>query len=238
MKAPDELERVELLNVPLYQQGEFDGLCAYYAGAMMLAALYPRFSTQFGELRAKRGTRRTALDPMVRHYVGEYRKAPPGRDDRYVLARMFYEGQYVRDVGNTLNNIMRDSEEATRFKISSRPVNDRTFDAISESINSGLPVLIGWDTTDYGTHAVLVKGYWHGDDDWLLLNDPGGDTQMSWQVLRSAVERKLEFVRCDPETHAGPRPDKALTSTEGTVQIHRWVPEKRYVSLERHFQKH
>ena len=88
MEPRNDLDQVELLNIPRYRQGDFDGLCAYYAGAMMLASLYPRFSMQFGELLAKRGTRGRALDPMIRYYEGEYRRAGPGKDDRYVLARI------------------------------------------------------------------------------------------------------------------------------------------------------
>ena len=133
---------------------------------------------------------------------------------------------------------MKHASEATRFRFKDREVTDETFYLIEDSIDKGLPVLIGWETDDYGNHAVLVTGYWHGDDDWLLLNDPGGETRMSWQVLHSAAKAKLGVVRCDPQTHAGPRPDKALTSSGGTVEIQRWIPQRRYVALEQHFQGH
>ena len=235
MKPRNGLEQVELLNVPHYRQGDFDGLCAYYSGAMMLASLYPRFSMQFGELLAKRRPSKRALDPMIRHYEGEYRKAGPGKDDRYILARTFYEGQYVQDVRETLNNVMKHEDESTRFEFRDRKVDDQTFYAIAKSIDRGLPALIGWETADYGNHAVLVKGYCHGDDDWLLLNDPGGTTRMSWQVLRSAAKAELEVVLCKAGTHSGPRPDKALTPIDGTVEIHRWMPEGRYVPLDQLF---
>lgn len=210
-------------------------MCAYYAGAMMLASLYPRFAMQFGEPVNKRGTRRRAEDPMIRHYTGEYRKARPGKDDRYILARFYYEGQYVEDVGKTLNNVMEHANATTRFVFNSRKVTEKTLLGIANSVERGLPVLIGWESTDYGNHAVLVKGYWHGDDDWLLLNDPGGEARISWQALRSAGSAELEVVRCDPRTHRGPRPDKALTSTDGTVEIQRWIPGGRYVPLEQLF---
>ena len=55
--------------------------------------------------------------------------------------------------------------------------------ASTKSIDLGLPVILGWNTEDYGNHAVLVTGYWHGRDDWLLLNDPGGEDRISWPVL-------------------------------------------------------
>ena len=201
----------------------------------MLASLYPRFSRDFGELVKKSGLRKRAHDPLIRHYVGEYRAARPGKDDRYVLARWFFEGEYVTALSETLNNVMKESNEGTRFDSHDRDASSETFWAIAKSIDNGLPVILGWNTADYGNHAVLVTGYWHGVDDWLLLNDPGGDTEISWQVLRKAVEDKLDVLTCIPKTHFGPRPDKAVTSKNERVEFHRWMPDKSYVPLDELF---
>ena len=236
MNQRKNIQQVELLNIPHYQQGDFDGLCSYYAGAMMLASLYPRFSVEFGELHAKRGRRNKAVDPIIQHFSGEYRDEKPGKDDRYVLARWFYDGVYIKEVGDTLNRIMKHDSNTTRFRYKERKVNKGTFGVISRSIDKGLPVLIGWETNDYGNHAVLVKGYWYGDDDWLLLNDPGGETRMSFQVLHQAVNAKIDVLDCDPCTHSGPRPDKAVHSTDGAMEIQRWKAKGYYESLEEHFQ--
>ena len=205
MNPRNNAQQVELLNVPHYRQGQFDGLCLYYAGAMMLASLYPRYSWNFGELVRKPGMRNKAHDPIFRHYAGEYREEKPGSDDRYVLARWFFEGAHVTELSNTLNNCIKQSGETTRFHAREKKTNKATFFAIAESIDVGLPVLLGWNTKDYGNHAVLVIGYWHGKDDWLLFNDPSGDTQISWQVLGRAAKGKLEVLKCRPKTHAGPR---------------------------------
>ena len=83
------------------------------------------------------------------------------------LARWFFEGESVAELSNTLNNVMKQSGEASKFRARDRKPNDATFFAIADSIDVGLPVLLGWNTKDYGDHAVLVTGYWHGKDDWL-----------------------------------------------------------------------
>ena len=117
MKPQNNIECVQLLNVSQYRQGEFDGLCVYYVGAMMLSSLYPRYSEQFGDLARKKGTRNRADDPLIRYYDGEYREARPGLDDRYVLARWFFEGETVNALCSTLNNIMEADNESTRFQM-------------------------------------------------------------------------------------------------------------------------
>ncbi len=217
--------QVQLLSIPCYQQGHFDGLCAYYTGAMMLAALYPQFDREFGELTRRpsgRGRRRVE-DPLIRLYKGDYRKPRAGSDDRYVLARWYYEGEYLETVKNTLNRVMKEEGYKTRFDCEKRTAHDSTFRNIASSIDEGLPVMLGWHTEDFGNHAVLVTGYWHGKNDWLLINDPGGDQQICWQNLKRDKKENFEVVTCNPEKHRGPRPDMVVTEG-GEDTIYRWTP--------------
>ena len=224
--------RAELLNVPHYHQGHFDGLCAYYTGAMMLAALYPRFAREFGERRPSgRGTR--VDDPLIRLYKGTYRRSSPG-DDRHVLARWYYEGEYLKTVTDILNRVMREESYRTKFEFHEKQARDSTFRSITSSIDEGLPVMLSWSSQDFGDHAVLVKGYWHGRNDWFLINDPGGDQQVSWQNLKRDKNQNFEVVTCDPEKHQGPRPDKAVVEGDDE-RIYRWTPDGEYVPIDEYF---
>ena len=234
MKPRKRRTRAELLSIPDYRQGHFDGLCAYYTGAMMLAALYPQFAREFGELARRPSGRGQVDDPLIRQYKGSYRRRKLGSDDRYVLAQWYYEGEYVETVMQILNRIMRDRDYGTRFVFARETAHDNTFRNIASSIDEGLPVMLGWSTQDFGDHAVLVKGYWHGKNDWFLINDPGGDRQVSWQNLKRDKNENFEVVRCDPEKHRGPRPDKVVTEA-GQETIYRWVPEGEYQPIDEYF---
>lgn len=228
------VEQAELLNVPLYSQGHYDGLCAYYTTAMMLAALYPSFARTFGQMNRRRGGRRGSArggrvaDPIIRHYPRR------SRSDRDILAAWFYEGEYLRKACDILNRIMKEERHATRFRFEEETAHDNTFTNIAESIERGLPVMFSWDTRDFGSHAVLVTGYWHGKKDWFLLNDPGGDTEVCWQNLKEDKNSNFEVVTCLTDTHRGPRPDKAVTRS-GRETILRWTPDQTYVPIDGYF---
>lgn len=230
--------RVELLNVPLYHQGAHDGLCAYYSTAMMLAALYPKFVRDFGEVGRSRGRRRrtstngmlpgTHGDPIIRNYSNR-------RDPKEILAMWFYEGEYVKKARIILNRIMKEENFKTRFDFKEKTARESTFREITESIDIGLPVMLGWDTEDFGCHAVLVTGYWHGNKKWFLLNDPGGDSEVCWENLKEDKNSNFEVVTCRAETYRGPRPDKSITFSDGTDTIFRWTPDQDYVPIDEHF---
>ena len=236
MRPRNKRIRAELLNIPCYQQGHFDGLCAYYTGAMMLAALYPRFAREFGELtRRPSGRGHRVDDPLIRLYKGNYRKRGVGSDDRYVLARWYYEGEYLKTVTTILNRVMREAGYRTRFSCENETAHDNTFRNIASSIDEGLPVMLGWSTEDFGNHAVLVIGYWHGKSDWFLINDPGGEQQVCWQNLKRDKQENFEVVMCNPEKHSGPRPDKVVTERDEET-IYRWTPEGEYVGIDDYFE--
>ena len=124
-------------------------------------------------------------------------KTTPG----LTLAKWFYQGAYVSKATTILNNIMRERGKPTRFRHQFESAHDNTFgDVIAGSINDGLPVMLGWNTPDYGNHAVLVTGYWEGRERWLLINDPAGDgNQISWDSLKQQKTAKFEVGLCKPE---------------------------------------
>lgn len=156
------LPRVELLGIPSYRQGSFDSLCTYYTAAMMLSALFPGadFIRSFGESARERASKYLSNDPLITHYGGE--------DHRLVLARWFYQGEFVRKATTILNKVMRAEEQQTRFACQRESAHDNTFrDVIAGSIDEGLPVMLGWNTLDYGNHTVLATGYWEGRERWF-----------------------------------------------------------------------
>ncbi len=205
-----KLPTVELLNVPHYHQGAFDGLCSYYTGAMMLTTLYPDYSGILGKTRRKRTTKYMSDDPLISNYGSKE------TDTRIVLARWFYHGEYLTKVVAILNRLLSKDRKKTRFRCEHKGAWDNTFyKIIAESIDKGLPVMLGWSTPDYSDHAVLVTGYWEGRERWLLINDPGDDKhQISWDSLKYQNTSKFEIGLCRPETHSGYRPMKRVSEKQ------------------------
>lgn len=220
--SSDDPYCVELLNVPDYKQGGLDRLCTYYTGAMMLATLFPALAAFFGEPKGERTTKRMSLDPIIRHYSNE--------DHRLVLARWFYFGEWIKKLVAILNAIVDGMEgpaRDTEFEyLRGNPGSDRTFHRIVESVNEGLPVMLGWDAEDYGCHAVLVTGYRRGKEDWLITNDPGGGDEINWNSLKMQQGRRFEVGLC--ADHAGLRPMKRITAVQGeTPTVHQWRTKTR-----------
>ena len=214
-KTKQKLPRVELLGVPSFRQGSFDSLCTYYTAAMMLSTLFPGsgFTRSFGESARERATKNLSNDPLITHYSDE--------DNRLVLARWFYQGEYVRKATTILNKVMRSEEQATRFVCRRESAHDNTFrDVIAGSINDGFPVMLGWNTPDYGNHTVLVTGYWEGREKWFLINDPADDAgQISWDSLKQQKTAKFEVGLCKAKTHLGHRPLKRWEAASGPMTV-------------------
>ena len=214
---------VELLNLPDYKQGEFDNLCTYYTGAMMLATLFPVYAAHFGS-SGERTTKRMSKDPII----GNYSKA----DHRHVLAKWFYRGEWIGELVKILNAVMKGDGRETEFAYRrGNPSSDSTLRTIVESINEGLPVMLGWSAKDYGCHAVLVTGYMMGKEEWLITNDPGGgNREIGWNSLRTQQDRRFEVGLCT--YHVGPRPMKCTTARQGETQtILQWSKDGEYEVL-------
>ena len=214
---------VELLSVPTYGQGTFDSLCAYYTGAMMLATLVPDYAVEFGRATSK-AVKSMSRDPLFRQYGNN-------EDNRTVVARWFHHGETIENVVKILNRNMRYDGLSTRFECHHMNHHDGTFDRIARSVDAGLPVMLGWDTEDYGCHAVLATGYWIGKEKWLAINDPGGSQEISWHSLKAQQKDRGNFeVGCVSE-HRGPRPMKSVTEDKKAV-VYQWTPAQEYKRVE------
>lgn len=213
--------QVELLNVPHYSQGDFDGLCVYYSGAMMLSTLIPEISALFGTA-GERATKFMSRDPLI--------ATQNTSDQRKKLASWFYHGETVSSLKTTMNKIVPSYEisRRTKFKHEKLQRRESTFNKITESINNGLPVVLGFDTRDYGSHAVLVRGYWTGKEKWLITNDPGGGHDYSWDSLKTQNRGGFHIVLCTQ--HYGPRPMMQKLVND-IAEIHQWMPKGNYEPL-------
>ena len=210
--------------MPRYRQGSFDSLCAYYTGSMMLATLFPEYRDEFGRAKS-RAVRYMSLDPLmgISHRLND--------DHRMILSRWFYFGEFIETVVEILNTVMARKDEATRFECQHLDTGEKTYEKMVDSIDQGLPVMLGWDTNDYGCHAVLVRGYWIGKERWLMINDPGGGNQeVSWDSLKAQqqVGGRFEVGLCTE--HGGPRPLKSVSEGEAPV-VYQWTPEQEYVGV-------
>ncbi|MCY4015358.1 MAG: hypothetical protein OXG82_21930 [Gammaproteobacteria bacterium] len=210
---------VELLNVPLYSQGTFDGLCVYYTGAMMLATLFPEYASEFGRANPK-AVRLMSYDPLIREYPERGQQ-----DHRRTLARWFYHGESIATVVDIINQNVRRPGLSTYFEFVELDRREQTFDnEIVGNIEVGLPVMLGWNTKDYGSHAVLVTGYWIGKEKWLTVNDPSGDTNVSWNSLKAQQEGMGKFEVGFCREHRGPRPMKSIQTSGSAPVVYQWMP--------------
>lgn len=199
---------------------------------MMLVSLFPEYESKFGRLRGVNLVTRGSNDPIFSNHRG--------RDLQKVLATWFYKGEYVTESTRTLNRLMveRTDNTTTSFDCLSKTKRDSTFNMIVDSIDVGLPVMMGLSTPDYGDHTVLIRGYWEGKEKWLLINDPGvGETEVSWDSLKNQKKGKFEIGICKPNTHRGYRPMKRITRGSDERQrttIERWTPVG-YIPVEDEF---
>ena len=119
----------------------------------------------------------------------------------------------------------------TRFECFDMDRRERTFDEmIVHSIDEGLPVMLAWNTEDYGCHAVLVTGCWIGSEKWLTIKDPSGSTEASWNSLKAQQKGNGKFEVGLCKKHLGPRPMKSVTDDEVPV-VYQWTPKQKYVRV-------
>lgn len=210
-------DRSELLNIPDYRQGTHDCLCTYYSCAMLLATIHPQYQEHFGVGSRRKKAGLVVEDPLIKYFQRDSVNTTPDKS----LASWFYGGAHLHKAHQLLNRIMRKEGHRTRFTYIEETKHDNTFDNIADSIEQGLPVLVGWNTQDFGDHTVLVRGYEVGQQHWFLLRDPGGNERVSWESLKATMTTRMGVLRINPERHDGLRPDK-LTSKNHERRLERW----------------
>jgi len=217
--------QVHLLGIPAYHQGSHDGLCVYYAAAMLAAALFPELDDRFGTGPGSR--RRRVGDPLLNQFSVRSKEGM-----QRLLSEWFFNGQEVVPTCRALNRLVRHefSDMCTRFvheRKTRRNVGSALFAAVTRSIDRGLPLMLRWRSAEFGNHCVLVVGYEESATGarWLVLNDPGGMDSVSWQDLMNVNEGLFEIVRV--KDHTGVRPDKRVVEydDEGEItarKVYRW----------------
>lgn len=218
----------ELLGIPNYYQGTHDSLCTYYAAAMLLATVHPKYQNFFGRGARRQGVGLKVEDPLIKNFP----RSKKASNDR-VLSSWFYGGAYLKDACKALKATMKEGGLDTQFKYKLYNHIMGTFDFIADNIGRGLPVMIGWNTVDFGVHCALVVGYREADRHWLILLDPTrGYEEVCWEVLKDIDKSRLALVSVD--YHDGPRPDRLTVDKGGSTQVDRWWPhagELRYHSI-------
>lgn len=210
-------DKVELLNIPDYRQGTHDALCTYYSCAMLLATIHPEYQSSFGVGERRRKAGLVVDDPLIRYFPRDSVNTTPEK----AIASWFYGGAHIKTAHRLLNRVMRRDGHRTRFIYAEETKHDNTFEVVADSIDGGLPVVIGWDTEDFGAHTVLVRGYEIGQLHWFLLRDPGGDERISWESLKKTMNSRMCVLRVHPGRHDGLRPDK-LTLRDSESLLERW----------------
>ncbi len=112
----------KLLNIPTYYQGTHDSLCTYYAGSMMLAALYPKFGPLFGKAKFDIGDFEID-DPIISRYLGPKRRGKASslnQKNRNILSRWFFEGEDLKPLCTTLNSLVEHHKYSTNFEYTER----------------------------------------------------------------------------------------------------------------------
>lgn len=226
---------VKLHGIPYYTQGSHDSLCTYYACTMMLETIFPEARLLFGKGRVQTGPSSLSIEDPIFAEHSDYRNAI----NKYQLtSRWFFEGMHISDALKTMNRYAIDIAGVDKlfFVQEDKAFNDKNFDYIKASIDNGLPVLLGWWSTEFGEHTVVVSGYRESPDKFLLLHDPGGMEEVSWVRLKETRTERfdLAFVDVDVFGKLGrPRPDKSTTErplndaygAKRKVERYWWTPD-------------
>jgi hypothetical protein len=188
---------------------------------MLLLTLLPELEPEFGKGHSVQRAGLKVEDPLLRKYsiaVGS------GDDTSKAFAKWFFGGANTKDVQRALNGVLRAKQVSTRTVYAEKNHKDATFDYLTAAIDDGLPIILAWDSDDFGLHAVLVVGYRRMQLRWLIVNDPSdGQIEIAWESLSKATRGRFEVVRVDADKHSGPRPDKViLLKGDESPKVQRW----------------
>jgi hypothetical protein len=224
---------VRLLGIPEFYQGSHDAMCTYYAGAMLLAGLRPEMedSLDFENPRVDD-------NPIIANSPRHGSQTIEG-----LFINWIKHGSGLDSLCKSLNRVCENSQTdgiETCFEHFRRKRIPRTYADIVKLIDDGLPCIIGWDSDELGSHAVVVTGYdYYRHSRWLLLNDPSdANAKLEWDQLRALTHGKLDLIACI--NHNGVRPDRLTTKRSRNQaivsrQLERWWlttdDRRQYVDL-------
>jgi hypothetical protein len=199
---------VYVIGYPEYRQGSHDGLCVYYSAAMMLGSIFPDSRPLFGEGDRVRKAGIVTRDPLFQHFEAR----EPTRGSGKGVCDWYFRGKELADVVPALNDAAASFGVKEAFSYHGKGAwSDKTFRRIRSAIDDGLPVILGWQSREYGNHCVLVEGYSvPSRRRWLMVNDPGaGRDAICWEDLNGrGTAQYVELVTPDGSRIPGPRLDK------------------------------
>ncbi|MBI4911510.1 MAG: hypothetical protein HY823_02130 [Acidobacteria bacterium] len=221
-----------LQNIPGYNQGDHDGLCVYYSAAMLLVTLFPEMHTELGEGTRRRRVGFVTTDPLIAALAAR-RKEDPEK----TLADWHWRGRSLKEVFRVLNRIAVERSGRKEYKALFQYFGRGTQWAANEkrlrdSIESGMPAMLGWQTRDLGGHCVLVYGFTDGSrgGTWFHTRDPSGGQDVFWATLEQVSRGSPELIVPDPLVWEDMRPDALcfFTKPGGKVEdrrLFRWWPD-------------
>jgi hypothetical protein len=227
---------VRLVGIRLREQGTHDSFCAYYAAAMLLCTLRPELDDDFDAVHVKH-------DPLFSHLP-----RAPRRTLERAVADWLTTGVRFGPLARALNSatlprppkrqkkrkaIAAADVVKTRFRARRMPFGVRALDLLRESVDQGLPCVLGWESHELGNHTVLVIGYdrnaRRGGHRWLRVLDPTrGQDIIEWGQLARVATAPAEIIWC--ASHDGMRPDRIIVDrdAEGNVlrsRVERYIPK-------------
>jgi hypothetical protein len=158
----------QMIGIPHYFQGEADGLCVYYAMAMILAALHPEFKPTIHDAPKYKRKGSPVFQALRRLSNND-------KEFKQKVADWFFDGMKTTDATRLLNNLFQDHYEdwreffirryvrcrrAKRIKYSRKKGSIRrtwTVRNIFDALDKHLPVIVSGG--GFGPHAVVLIGY-------------------------------------------------------------------------------
>jgi len=213
-----DLDSVELRVGVRERQGTLDSLCGYYSAAMLMEVLFPQIGGLLRQVAAgKRGIKKS-YDPIL-NALAEVRRTTSEK----ALAAWFYGGIEFKELATVLNRAIRGVGLREEWFVYRRVTKSTPFSRLVGPLEQGLPFVLGWDTTDFNKHAVLVKGYSSfGKLRFLSVEDPSGELKrISFEDVLESSTHPMQVVAVRNEVYKGDRPDRVVF-VNGREQVERW----------------
>lgn len=225
-------ERVELIGIPHYSQGEADGLCVYYAMAMMIAALRPSHVPTIHD--APRYTWKGS--PVFQALKRLYR---PEREFKEKIADWFFNGMKMREAATILNRVFETESgksppfeyrqvrcrRARRLKYNRQKnqiLKKGTVRDVIVALSWHRPVMVAGG--GFGRHAVLAVGYNKANgagEASICFLDPGA-TRPEWYAPGDIFIGDCEVIIPRAGTFPDYRPMRILTYGRQKPQLETW----------------